>query len=140
MIKELEKEIKESQSLGRRQRRKKEKQLQKKYNNKNIRIKSHKTFKKGESLKREQRRQLIKDKTLLKEVIKITRKYFPNLTTLFSQVTDKRHKSYITYNIRTIITARLLALICEITTINEVSRTFNTEEAIKTYQAFVINI
>ena len=131
MIKELEKEIKESQSLGRRQRRKKEKQLQKKYNNKNIRIKSHKTFKKGESLKREQRRQLIKDKNLLKEVIKITRKYFPNLTTLFSQVTDKRHKSYITYNIRTIITTRLLALICGITTMNEVSRTFNTEEAIK---------
>jgi len=131
MNEELKKEVNEYQNLGRRERRKIEKQLQKKYNNKDIRIKSHKTFKKSESLKREQRRQLVKDKDLLKEVIKITRKYFPSLTTLFSQVTDKRHKSYITYNIRTIITTRLLALICGITTMTEISKTFNTDEAIK---------
>ncbi len=131
MNEELELEIKNSQNLCRRERRKKEQQLQKKYNDKSIRIKTGKTFTKGESISRKQRRQLMKDKDFLSEIRKIIRKYFPMLTSMFSSLTDKRHKSYITYKMRTIIMTRLVALLCGITTMKEINSTFKTEEAIK---------
>lgn len=130
MKKELKKEILESQNLSRIERRKKERELQKKYKDKSIRIKSGRTFTKRESLSREQRRELLKDKDLLKELLKIIKKYFPKLNTLFSQLTDKRHKSYITYKMRTIIMTRLFALLCGITTMTNINSEFNTEDAI----------
>ena len=130
MKKELKEEIFKSQNLSRSERRKKERKLQKKYNNKSIRIKSGKTFTKSESLTRAQRRELLKDKDLLKELLKIINKYFPELTTLFSKLTDKRHKSYITYKMRTIIMTRLLALLCGITTMTNINTEFKTEDAI----------
>lgn len=130
MKKELKKEIKESQNLPRSQRRKKESYLRKKYNDKSIKIKSGKTFTKGEALTRSQRRDLLKDKDLLKELLKIINKYFPKLTSMFSSLTDKRHKSYITYKMRTIIMTRLLALICGITTMTGINSNFDTKEAI----------
>ena len=130
MKKELKEEIFKSQNLSRSERRKKERKLQKKYNNKSIRIKSGKTFTKSESLTRAQRRELLKDKDLLKELLKIINKYFPELTTLFSQLTENRHKSYITYKMRTIIMTRLLALLCGITTMTNINTEFKTEEVI----------
>ena len=50
MCDELKNEIEKSKKLGRIARRKKERLLQKKYNDKSIRIMHGKTFKKGESL------------------------------------------------------------------------------------------
>ena len=125
------KEIEESQNLGRMERRKKERYLQKKYNDKNIRIKFGKNFTKSPGLDREQKRQLLKDKNLLNELRKIILKYFPDLMPLFSKLTDKRHKSYITYNMRTIIMTKLFALLCGITTMNGINEEFKTERAIK---------
>lgn len=130
MKKELKKEIEESQNLGRAERRKKERILRKKYNDKSIKIKFGRTFSKGECLSRKQRRELLKDKDLLKELLKIIKKYFPDLTILFSKLTDKRHKSYITYKMRTIIMTRLLALLCGITTMTNINIEFKTEDAI----------
>ncbi len=131
MCDELKKEIEQSKQLGRNARRKTERKLQKIYNDKSIRILCGKTFSKGESLNSKQRRLLVKDKNLVKEMLKIIKKYLPQLTSLFSQLTDKRNKSYITYNIRTIIMTRLFALICGITTMTEInSTTFNKEETI----------
>ena len=120
MSKELEQE-----------RRKKEFELQKKYNDKTIRIKYGKTFSKSTSLIRKQKRILMKDKNFLNEIIKIILKYFPQLKGMFSKLTDKRHKSYITYNMQTIIFTKLIALICRITTITGINDTFNSEESIK---------
>ncbi len=131
MSSKLEQEIRENENLGRCERRKKERQLQKKYNDKSIRIKSGKTFTKGEALTRKQRRVMMKDKNFLHEIRKIVRKYFPELTTMFSSLTDKRHKSYITYKMRTIMMTRLIALLCGITTMTEINSTFKTDEAIK---------
>lgn len=127
----INEEIKKYQNLPRAERRKVERQLQKKYNNKNIRIKCGKTFVKSESINKKQRRDLLKDTNLLKEVMKIIKKYFPELTSIISKLTDKRNKSYITYNIRSLIMTRLIALICGITTMTEINNTFNTESAIK---------
>lgn len=131
MNNELKLEIEENQNLGRRARRKKERELQKKYNDKSIRIKSGKTFTKGEALSREDRRELIKDKNLVKEILKITNKYLPKLSNLISNLSDNRHKSYVTYSMKTIFMTRLFALICGITTMNEMTNKFNTEKAIK---------
>ena len=131
MNKELEKELLEYQNLPRRERRKKERELQNKHHDKSIRIKSGKTFKKGECLSRKQRREVLKDKNLLKELLKIIKKYFPELTNMFSNLTDKRNKSYITYKMRTIIMTRLFSLLCGITTMTGINNEFNTEEAIK---------
>ncbi len=83
MCDELKKELEENHNLGRRARRIKERELKKKYKNKNIRIKSGKSFKKTEGLNKTQRRQLLKDKNLLNELRKIIRKYFPSLNNLY---------------------------------------------------------
>lgn len=132
MCEELKKEILESQNLGRSERRKKEREIQKKYNDKSIRILNGKTFSKGESLNSEQRRLLVKDKNLVRELLKIIHKYFPQLNALISELSDKRNKSYITYKMRTIIMTRLFVLICGITTMTEIgSSNFNKEETIK---------
>ena len=72
----------------------------------------------------------MKDKDFLKELLKIIKKYFPQLTSMFSSLTDKRHKSYITYKMRTIIMTRLLALLCGITTMTEINNEFDSEQAI----------
>ena len=129
--KELKKEIEKSQNLGRRARRRKEKELRLKYNDKTIRIKSGKTFTKTEGFTREQRRMIVKDKNLLHETLKIIRKYFPQLLSMINNLTDTRHKSYIKYNMKTIIMTRLLALVCGITSMNYMSIKFNTEKTIK---------
>ena len=131
MCKELKKEIEENQNLGRRLRRKKERELQKKYHKNNIRIKCNKTFIKKEGLSRKEQRELLKDKNFLKELRKIIQKYLPDLMELFSSLTDKRHKSYITYKMRSIVITRLLALLCGITTMTDINKKFKTEEAIK---------
>ena len=128
---ELNEEIDKYKNLGRRERRIKERELQKKYDNPTIRIKSGKKFKKSEALSKKDRRALIKDKNLLREIIKIIHKYLPQLFPMISKLTDKRHKSYIKYNIRTIIITRILALICGITSMNSMNTKFNTEEAIQ---------
>lgn len=71
------------------------------------------------------------DKDFLSEIIKIIRKYFPQLEKMLSDLTDKRNKSYITYNMRAIIFTKLLALICGITTMTGINNKLNTEETIK---------
>ena len=131
MCDELKKEIEKAKSLGRRDRRKKEKELQKKYNDKSIRILNGTTFTKSEALNSKDRRRLLKDKNLLKEILKIINKYLPHLSPLFDKLTDKRNKSYITYKIKTIVMTRLFALICGITTMTEINSSFNKEDAIK---------
>lgn len=131
MNKELEQEIKDSQNLSRRERRKKEIELQKKYKDKSIRIKLGKSFNKSQSLTRKQKRELMSDKNFLEEIIKIIKKYFPQLERMISELTDKRNKSYITYNMKTIIFTKLITLICGITTMAGINDSFNTEETIK---------
>ena len=126
---EIEK-AKSFNSLPRIDRRKIERKINKNFNNGMIRIRKR-SFSKGEALNKKQRRDLMRDKNLLKEMLKIIKKYLPQLYPLFSKLTDKRNKSYITYNMKTIIMTRLLALICGITTMTEINSTFNKEDAIK---------
>ena len=128
---ELNKEIEKYKLVGRNERRKAERMLQKKYNDKSIRILSGKKFKKSPGLNKEQRRNLVKDKNLVLELMKIITKYLPQLIPMFSELTDKRNKSYIKFNMKTIIMTRLFALLCGITTMKGINQEFNTEETIR---------
>ena len=124
--------IKKFNLLGRRERKCIETKINKIIGKRILKIR-RKSFNKSESLNKKQRRELVKDKNLLKEILKIINKYLPQLGKLFEELTDKRNKSYITYNMKTIIMTRLLALICGITTMTEINNIdkFNTENAIK---------
>lgn len=86
---------------------------------------------KKKGLSRKEQRLLLKDKNFLNDLRKIIHKYLPDLSTLFSSLTDTRHQGYITYKIRTIVLTRLFALLCGITTMTEINSKFNTEQAIK---------
>lgn len=129
MCEELKLEIEKSRNLPRAERKKKERELQKKYNDKLIRIINNKSFKKSDSLNRNQRRITAKDKNLPLEIMKIIRKYLPNLDKLIAELTDKRNQHYTTYNMKTIIYTKLFALICGITNMTDISNVsiFDTE-------------
>ena len=127
----LQEEIKKWKNLPRRDRRKKEKELQKEFHDKSITIKCGKKFKKSEALSRPERRALLTDQNFLNDLRKIIQKYLPNLTKLFSNLTDKRHKSYITYKMRTITMTRLFALLCGITTMKGINDSFTTKQALQ---------
>ena len=89
---ELQKELEKYQHLPRKDRRKKERELQKQFHDKSITIKSGKKFTKKEGLSRKEQRLLLKDKNFLNDLRKIIHKYLPDLSTLFSSLTDTRHQ------------------------------------------------
>lgn len=83
-------------------------------------------------MNRMERRNLRKDKNLIKELYSIIVKYVPNLLTMFNDLTDTRHQSYVTYSTKTICVTRLFPLLCRITTMTDISSDiFNTDNCIK---------
>lgn len=78
------------------------------------------------------RRELRKDKDLLRELYLIIKKYLPDLFNKFQELTDTRHKSYITYEMKTICITRLFSLLCGLTTMTDISSdVFNSDNCIK---------
>ena len=59
-------------------------------------------------MNRKQRRELRKDKNLIIELYSIIKKYLPGLFDKFEELTDIRHQSYVTYNMKTIYVTRYL--------------------------------
>ena len=82
-------------------------------------------------MNRKERREKAKEVNLLEEVVGIIRQYFPKLLMMFENLTDVRNQSYVTYKMRVIFLVRLMALMCEIKSMNEISREFNTEQTIE---------
>lgn len=131
-IKSMEEIVEEYKFASRHERRKITKKYRKLFNDKTFRIPYGKTFSKSkDSLTREQRRELLKDKNFLNEIRKIIQKYFPSLFILFDSLTDTRHKSYVKYNMKTLIVTRIIALISGITSMHSINTTFNKDQAIK---------
>ena len=83
-------------------------------------------------MNRKERRNLRKDKDLVRELYSIIKKYLPDLFVMFDNLTDVRHQSYITYKMKTICVTRLFGLLCGLTTLSNISSdTFNTDNCIK---------
>lgn len=82
-------------------------------------------------MNRKERRNLRKDKDLIKELYSIIVKYLPKLLDMFENLTDVRNKSYVTYKMKTICVTRLFALLCGLTTMTDISNDFNSDNCIK---------
>lgn len=83
-------------------------------------------------MNRKQRRELRKDKNLIIELYSIIKKYLPDLFNKFENLTDVRHKSYVTYSMKVICVTRLFGLICGLTSLSNISSDeFNTDICIK---------
>ena len=83
-------------------------------------------------MNRKERRNLRKDKDLIKELFSIIIKYLPKLLDMFENLTDTRNQSYITYQMKTICITRLFGLLCGLTTMTDISSDdFNSDNCIK---------
>lgn len=83
-------------------------------------------------MNRKMRRELRKDKDLIKVLYSIIVKYLPGLLNMFDNLTDNRNQSNITYKIKNICTTRLFGLLCGLTTMTNISSDkFNSDSCIK---------
>ena len=82
-------------------------------------------------MNRKMRRELRKDKDLVRELYSIIIKYLPKLFDMFNELTDIRNQSYVTYEMKTICVTRLFALLCGLTTMSDISNKFDSECSIK---------
>jgi len=83
-------------------------------------------------MNRKMKRELRKDKNLIKELYSIIVKYLPKLLSLFADLTDNRNQSYVTYKMKTICVTRLFGLLCGLTTMTDISSDkFNSDNCIK---------
>lgn len=81
-------------------------------------------------MNREFKRNLRKDKNLIKDMFSIIQKYLPELIDKLSNLTDTRHQSYVTYSMKVICVTRLLGLLCGITELVSMSDIFNNDNVI----------
>lgn len=80
---------------------------------------------------RKERRNLRKDKNLIRSLYSIIEKYLPELFNKFSDLTDFRNQSYVNYNMKVICVTRLFGLLCGLTSLSSISDDdFNTEACI----------
>ena len=82
-------------------------------------------------MNRKEKREKKKKLNVLNDVITVINQYFPELISKFEGLTDLRHQSYVTYKMKVIFIVRLFALMCEIKSMQGITREFNTEEAIE---------
>lgn len=77
--------------------------------------------------KRERKREL----NILNDLITVLNQYFPELIRKFNGVTDLRNQSYVKYQMKVIFIVRLMGLMCEMKSMQGMTRELNTEEAIQ---------
>ena len=83
-------------------------------------------------MNRKERRNLRKNKDLVKKLYSIINKYLSKLLDMFENLTDIRNQSYITYKMKTICVTRLFGLLCGLTTMTDISSNdFNSDNCIK---------
>ena len=82
-------------------------------------------------MNRKERRSKNKEISLLGELVTIMKQYFPELIDKFEGLTDTRHQSYVTYQMKIIFMVRLIGLMCEMKSMHGMTRELNTDEAIE---------
>ena len=83
-------------------------------------------------MRRKEKRELRKDKSLVCALYNIIDKYLPKLFTMFEELTDKRQQGKVTYDMKVICITRLFGLLCGITTMNSLTNKFNNTLTIDT--------
>lgn len=82
-------------------------------------------------MRRKERRELKKDKSLVCALYNIIDKYLPRLFIMFDELSDKRQQGKITYPMKVICVTRLFGLLCGLTSMNSMTNKFNNELTIK---------
>ena len=67
---------------------------------------------------------------VLNDLVSIIRQYFPELVNKFNGLTDLRNQSYVVYQMKVSFIVRLMGLMCEMKSMQGMTRDLNTEEAI----------
>ena len=82
-------------------------------------------------MNRKQRRELRKDKNLIRNLYAIIKKYLPELFNKFYNLTDSRNQSYVNYDMKVICVTRLFGLLCSLTSLSILyDDEFNTDACI----------
>lgn len=63
----------------------------------------------------------------LEELLIIMKQYFPKLTTWIDNLTDTRHQSYVTYDIKVCLLTQILAFCSSYQSMNKIGRDFNSD-------------
>jgi hypothetical protein len=82
-------------------------------------------------LNRKEKRAKTSELNVLHELITIINQYFPELISKFNKLSDLRNQSYVTYKMKVIFMVRLMGLMCEIKSMQGMTRELNTDVAIQ---------
>ena len=82
-------------------------------------------------MNRKERRERKSELNILKDLVTIINQYFPKLIKQFNGLTDIRNQSYVKYQMKVIFMVRLMGLMCEIKSMQGLTRELNTKETIK---------
>ena len=82
-------------------------------------------------MNRKERREKKSEINILNNLVTIIRQYFPELINQFNGLTDIRNQSYVKYEMKVIFIVRLMGLMCEIKSMQGLTREINTKETIE---------
>ena len=82
-------------------------------------------------MNRREKRIKSKELNILSDLITVLNQYFPELINKFNRLTDLRNQSYVKYQMKVIFIVRLMELMCEMKSMQGMTRELNTEEAIQ---------
>lgn len=82
-------------------------------------------------MNRKEKRAKKEEINILKDLIMVINQYFPELINKFNGLTDVRNQSYVKYQMKVIFIVRLMGLMCEIKSMQGMTRELNTENAIR---------
>mgnify|MGYP001134001258 CR=1 FL=1 len=82
-------------------------------------------------LNRQEKRTKKRELNILNDLVTVIKQYFPELIKKFNELTDIRKQSYVKYQMKVIFIVRLMGLMCEIKSMQGMTRELNTEEAIE---------
>ena len=82
-------------------------------------------------MNRKEKREKKREINILNNLVTVIRQYFPELIKQFNGITDVRNQSYVKYEMKVIFIVRLMGLMCEIKSMQGMTRELNTKETIE---------
>lgn len=82
-------------------------------------------------MNRKEKRNKKSELNILNDLVTVIKQYFPELIKKFNELTDLRNQSYVKYQMKVIFIVRLMGLMCEMKSMQGMTRELNTEDAIR---------